>query len=67
MRVVLDTNIIVSRFLSPQGIPARLMALWEQHTFELLVSVEIIAEYQRALNYDHVRRKHGFTVDEITQ
>jgi putative PIN family toxin of toxin-antitoxin system len=59
MRVVLDTNIIVSRFLSPQGIPARLIALWEQNTFELLVSVEIIAEYQRAPNYDHVRRRDG--------
>ena len=45
MRVVVDTNVLVSRFLSPSGPPAELFARWECHAFELLVSEPILAEY----------------------
>lgn len=67
MKVVLDTNIVVSRFLSPQGSPARILTLWEEGVFELLVSEGILNEYERALSYDNVRKRHGFTIEEIKQ
>jgi putative PIN family toxin of toxin-antitoxin system len=59
MRVVIDTNVIVSAFLSPTGPPAQLLTLLEQEAFELLVSEPILAEYQRALGYRKVRARHG--------
>jgi putative PIN family toxin of toxin-antitoxin system len=65
MKVVLDTNIVISRFLSPHGSPAQIMALLEQGIFELSVSADILAEYEKALNYDHIRKRHGFTFEEI--
>jgi len=49
VRVVLDTNIIVSSYLTPHGRVARLIELWEQSAFELLVSEAILSEYVRVL------------------
>jgi putative PIN family toxin of toxin-antitoxin system len=60
--VVLDTNIVVSALLIPQGPPARvfLMALQNQDT-QLCVSAEVFAEYEEVLN----RPKFNFTVSAI--
>lgn len=60
MRVVIDTNVLISRLLSPTGPPARVFALWEQQRFDLLVTEAILAEYGRALRYDKIRRYHGW-------
>ncbi|KKK89767.1 hypothetical protein LCGC14_2729810 [marine sediment metagenome] len=59
MRVVIDTNVIVSAFLSPTGAPAQLLTLLEQEAFALLVSEPILAEYLKALGYHKVRSRHG--------
>ncbi len=67
MKVVFDTNVVVSRFLSPVGPPARLFALWETQAFHLVVSEPILAEYQRVLQYEHVAARHGMTPEEITE
>ena len=36
MRVILDTNILLSGLISPSGIPARLMEAWLDHRFTLV-------------------------------
>lgn len=59
MRAVLDTNVIVSAFLSRSGAPARAMELLAQEAFVLLVSEPILEEYVRALAYGKVRERHG--------
>lgn len=58
MRVVLDTNVIVSGSISPHGVPGRLLAAWEAQTFDLLVSAALLIEYRRALGYEKVRSRH---------
>jgi len=58
MRVVLDTNVIVSAFLSPRGDPARVLQGFRQERFDLLVSPAILQEYAAALRYDRVRKVH---------
>lgn len=65
MRVVVDTNVVVSRFLSSLGAPAEILNRWRQETFELLVSEPILAEYERVLGYERVRRRHQMTGEEI--
>ena len=62
--VVLDTNIVVSALLIPQGPPARvfLMALQNQDT-QLCVSAEVFAEYEEVLN----RPKFNFTASAIAE
>ncbi len=51
MRVVLDTNVIISRYLTPRGRVAWIIDLWEQGAFELLTSEAILSEYSRMLRY----------------
>ncbi len=60
--VVLDTNILVSALLSPQGPSARvfLMTLQNQHT-QLCVSADVFAEYEEVLK----RTKFNFTPSAI--
>lgn len=67
MRIVFDTNVIVSFFLSPSGTPAQLLDLWEHHTelFEVVVSETILIEYARALSYPHVTAHHKKSPEQI--
>lgn len=65
MRVVLDTNVVMSRYMAPRGTPARILDHWEQDTFELLVSDPILAEYERVLAYPQVRRYHRMEDEQI--
>lgn len=46
MRVVLDTNVLVSGILFA-GPPATILAAWAEGELELLVTVDILAEYRR--------------------
>jgi putative PIN family toxin of toxin-antitoxin system len=66
MRVVLDTNVIVSSFLAPLGAPARLVAVWRTGAFELIISSALLAELTHTLNYPRLQRRHGFTPERVT-
>jgi len=55
LRVVLDVNVLVSTLLSRAGAPGRLLALWLEGAFELVVSEELLAELGRALAYPKLR------------
>jgi putative PIN family toxin of toxin-antitoxin system len=67
MRVVLDTNVIVSAYLSSRGASAELIRRWLGRSFQVLVSVPVLAEYERALNYGRVRDRHGMTAREVAR
>ena len=65
MRVVLDTNIIVSRYIVPHGKPAQILARWEEGAFDLLVSTLLLAEIREVLRYPRIRKRHGLDDTEI--
>ncbi len=67
MRAVLDTNIVVSSYLSSTGAPGRIRAALEQHRFDLVVSEPLLDEYTRALNYPRVVARHRLTAGEIAE
>ncbi|MDQ2806096.1 MAG: putative toxin-antitoxin system toxin component, PIN family [Chloroflexota bacterium] len=67
MRVVVDTNVFVSRFLSLTGVPAVIMQRWRQGAFTLLVSEELLAEYAKALSYPRIYARHGMAQHEIAE
>ena len=50
MRVVLDTNVLVSALLFT-GISSELVSLWQKGTITVLLSREILDEYLRVLAY----------------
>jgi uncharacterized protein len=55
LRVVLDVNVLISALLSRAGAPGRLIALWLEGAFELVVSEELLTELGRALAYPKLR------------
>ena len=46
MRVVLDTNVLVSAIFF-SGPPSRILSAWLEDKFDLVVSAEILGEYRR--------------------
>jgi putative PIN family toxin of toxin-antitoxin system len=62
VRVVLDTNAIVSALLF-SGISSELVSLWQKGLITLLLSREILDEYLRVFSY----RKFELTEEEIKE
>ncbi len=50
MEVVLDTNVIVSAAINPDGSPARVVGAWQNREFELVVSQALYLEIEDALS-----------------
>lgn len=57
IRVVYDTNIVVSGLLNPEGVPALLLNLATEGFVKLVVSEEILKEYEEVL----MRPKFGLS------
>jgi predicted nucleic acid-binding protein len=44
VRLVIDTNILISALLSGSSLPAHLIALWREGRFDLLTSADQLDE-----------------------
>jgi putative PIN family toxin of toxin-antitoxin system len=55
IRAVLDTNIVVSALLNPDGLERRLLRLGLVGTCTLVVSPDVFAEYERVLQRPRFR------------
>jgi uncharacterized protein len=70
MRVVLDTNILVSALIAPAGNPAAIYNVWEQGKFTLLTCTEHLDEVRATLRKPRVAslikpHKAGRLVNQI--
>ena len=52
MKVVFDTNVLISGIFF-SGPPARILAAWADGRFDLVASVEVLAEYRRVAERLH--------------
>lgn len=50
LRVVIDTNVVVSALMSPNGKPANILNLVTDLTLQVCYSQKILAEYTEVLN-----------------
>jgi uncharacterized protein len=55
MRVVLDTNILLSALIASSGIPAKIYEAWKLHRFELISSNHQLDELMRVTRYPTLR------------
>lgn len=65
MRVVIDTNVLISAVLSPASYPHQILTLWEQRQLEFAFSKSIFTEFRRVLLYPHIQRIHGWSVEQV--
>jgi hypothetical protein len=56
MRVILDTNVLVSALLTQGGVPARLVDAWFEGRYELLTSEPQLEELRLVTRHPKVRR-----------
>ena len=57
MRLVVDTNLLVSALLAGASLPAHLVTLWRAGRFDLLTSAEQLDEIARVTRYPHIRAR----------
>lgn len=56
IRVVIDTNILVSALLQPEGLPAAVLMLALSGEMQLCVSNAVFAEYDEVIRRPHFKR-----------
>lgn len=61
MKIVLDTNVLISGLINPTGVPAKILNLILNQNIIVLYDTRIIKEYVDVLK----RRKFGFTKESI--
>ena len=57
MRLVIDTNILISALLAGSSLPAHLIALWREGRFDLLTSADQLDELMRVTRYPRIRER----------
>ena len=82
MRVVVDTNILISALINPAGVPFTLYNLWNQKQFDLVTSTWQIEEVRDVTRRPHLKddfkphtagrminelRKSAFVLDELPE
>ncbi|MDD5058854.1 MAG: putative toxin-antitoxin system toxin component, PIN family [Sideroxydans sp.] len=63
LRVVLDTNVLLSCIAYPASVPGKILSAWRHGSVDVLLSVYILEELRRVL--PRLTSRHGLTLDEI--
>lgn len=63
LRVVLDTNVLLSGIAFPGSVPGKIMSAWRLGSLEVVLSDFIIEELRRVL--PRLSHRHGLTSPEI--
>jgi putative PIN family toxin of toxin-antitoxin system len=64
-KAVLDTNILVSAFITPRGAPAKLLQAWREGQFDLVTSLPIFVELQEALYRPTIQIRYHLSLEDI--
>lgn len=63
LRVVLDTNVLLSGIAYPASVPGKILAAWRHGSVDVLLSAYILDELRRVL--PRLAHSHGLTLAEI--
>lgn len=63
LKVVLDTNVLVSGIAYPASVPGKIMAAWRHGSVDVLLCAYILDELRRVL--PRLAKRHGLTLAEI--
>jgi putative PIN family toxin of toxin-antitoxin system len=56
VRVILDTNVLVSGLMYPESVPGRAVAAWREGRFDLVLPLAQLEEIGRVLAYPRIRK-----------
>lgn len=63
LRVVLDTNVLLSGIAYPASVPGKILSVWRHGSVDVLLSAYILEELRRVL--PRLAHCHGLTLAEI--
>lgn len=63
LRVVLDTNVLLSGIAYPASVPGKILAAWRHGSVEVLLCTHILDELRRVL--PRLKQRHGLSPAEI--
>lgn len=63
LRVVLDTNVLLSGIAYPASVPGKVLSAWRHGSIDVLLSAYILDELRRVL--PRLAHRHGLTLAEI--
>ncbi len=63
LRVVLDTNVLLSGIAYPASVPGKIMSAWRHGSIDVLLATVILEELRRVL--PRLAHRHGLTQAEI--
>lgn len=63
LRVVLDTNVLLSGIAYPASIPGKLLAAWRTGSLDVFLSAYILEELRRVM--PRLAHRHGLTSAEV--
>jgi uncharacterized protein len=64
-RIVLDTNLLVSGFISHTGPPHALIQRWYDRAFVIVVSPQLQSEYEEVLSRPRLITHHGLSQEQV--
>ncbi|HDK81315.1 MAG TPA: putative toxin-antitoxin system toxin component, PIN family, partial [Nitrospirae bacterium] len=67
LRVVIDTNILISGIIQKRGSPYKVVRLWEEEAIVLVTSQSMVMEAEKVLNYPKIKKKYRLNEDLIRQ
>lgn len=67
MKVVLDTNVLISGLMLPKSIPGKIVTAWRNAHFELVLSEPMLAEIARVLAYPKIAARLQWDTHRIDQ
>ncbi|RJP18041.1 MAG: putative toxin-antitoxin system toxin component, PIN family [Deltaproteobacteria bacterium] len=67
MKVVLDTNVLVSGLMLPDSVPGQIVAAWRGAHFDLALSEPMLEEIGRVLSYPKIQGRLRWGPDDIAR
>ena len=65
MRVVLDSNVILSGLMSPKGTTGQIIQAWKDNRLTLLICEAQLEEIKRVLAYPKIQKRLNWSTEKI--
>ncbi len=65
MKVLLDTNVLISGLMLPESIPGRIIRAWRGGQFDLVMSDPLLDELTRVLAYPKIKKRLMWSQQDI--
>ncbi len=65
LRIVLDSNVILSGLMSPKGTTGKIVQAWKDNRFNLLICEAHTDEIRRVLAYQKIQKRLNWSAEKI--